>query len=363
MNRLFPLPIYTFIKTAYQSGGISVKGLRNLPSWLLKLILLEPLRWVELTYNRKIERHIIQKDPVFILGFYRSGTSYLHDFLRQDDRFGYHTNFQMIFPDMMLAGERWLTPFFDLVCRTFNLQDPVHRIQMSFRFPGEEDGAMTTSVNPRGSAWGNFFPKIMMSHFPRYGYLENIPESEVEGWKQDYLFLIKKISLAGGGKQLVLKSPPNTARIRHLLSLFPKATFIFIHRDPFEVYASNKKLWKVFNKLYVMGSIKSVDVNGIILDTFAGIMQRYLEQKDLIPEGQLYEVGYRDFIREPLEQIRSMYATLHLGDFGYCEEAMKRYAERQKSYIRLAHDLPAEEEAAVVQKLGPYIRQWGYSLS
>ncbi len=78
MNRIFPLPLYTFIKIVLRNGGLSNKGLRNVPAWILKTTLFEPLRWFELTYNQKVARHILEKDPVFVLGFYRSGTSFMH---------------------------------------------------------------------------------------------------------------------------------------------------------------------------------------------------------------------------------------------------------------------------------------------
>ena len=158
MNRLLPLPIYTFVKIVIRNGGITLIGLLKLPFWLLKTVIFEPLRWLELSYNKQLRQHRITKDPVFILGFYRSGTSYLHEFLTQDERFGYHTNFQMIFPEIMLIGEKWLSPLFNFIFRAFSLTDPVHRGRLSLKFPGEEDGAMTTFINPRGAAWGYFFP-------------------------------------------------------------------------------------------------------------------------------------------------------------------------------------------------------------
>lgn len=360
MNRLFPLPIYTFIKTAYQNGGISFKGLKNLPGWLLKTVLFEPLRWIELGYNKKIEQHRLAEDPIFILGFYRSGTSFMHQFLTQDDRLGYHTNFQMILPEIMLGSERILSPFFDLFCRLFNLQDPVHRIQMSFRYPGEEDAAMTTALNPRGAQWGYFYPDIMLQQFNKYVLFNKIPDTELEAWKRDFLFLIKKISLANNGKQLILKSPPNTARIKLLLSLFPKAKFIFIHRNPYDVYASNKKFWKVTNRIYALGTTKTVDNNAIILETYTKIMERYLQEKDLIPKGQLIEIPYQELIEQPIEKMNEIYQTLDLEDFGYIEDQMNSYIKGQKSYVRLKHELPVQEKETVKQALAPFIQQWDY---
>jgi len=363
MNRLFPLPIYTFLKIAYKNGGITTKGLLNLPGWLIKTILFEPLRWMELAlYNRKIIQHTITKPPVFILGYYRSGTSYLHEFFTQDDRLGYHSVFQMIFPEIMLSSEKILSPILEFICRVFNLQDPVHRIPLSFLYPGEEDGTMTTALSPRGAQWGFFFPEKMNDYFRQYVLFENIPEAEIAAWKRDFLFMLKKISLASNNKQLVLKSPPNTARIKVLLSLFPDARFILIHRNPYEVYASNKRFWKVTRDIYALGGFKAVDTNAIILETYAKTMQRYLQEKDLIPDGQLVELAYDDFIKNPVAGMRTAYETLQLNDFSYCENKMTSFADRQHMFKVLDHKLPPEERKVVSEKLEPFIRYWNYPL-
>tara|TARA_B110000046_G_C13008720_1_gene405657 strand:- start:1678 stop:2769 length:1092 start_codon:yes stop_codon:yes gene_type:complete len=362
MKRFFPLPLYTFIKIASKSGGISFRGLKNLIPWIIKTVIFEPLRWIELLFNRKIKKHKIEKTPVFILGFYRSGTSFTHQLLTKDDRFGYHTNFQMVFPEIMLGSERFLAPFFNFICRLFNIQDPVHRKQLSFNDPGEEDAAMTTSLNPKGAQWGYFFPKIMKDHFDKYVLLDNISESEKEQWKKDFIFLQKKISIASKGKQLVLKSPPNTARVKILLSLYPDAKFVFIHRDPYEVFASNRRFLKVTKKIYALGKNPSVDNDSNILDTYSKTMQRYLSEKDLIPEGQLIEIPYTELVQNPLESVRKMYETLDLNDFSYVEDKLKSYVAGQKSFVQLKHELSEAENKMITEKFEPFIKHWNYPL-
>ena len=363
MNRLFPLPIYSFIKIVSENGGISLKRIQNLTPWFIKTVLFEPLRWIELAkQNKKISQHTIATDPVFILGFYRSGTSYLHHFLTQDDRLGYHSVFQMVFPEIMLTHEKWLTPVFQSFSNLFKIQDPVHRIPLNWKYPGEEDGTMTTSVNQGGAQWGYFFPKMMDKQFRKYVLFEGIAECELEKWKKDFVFLLKKISVANHNKQLVLKSPPNTARIKLLLSLFPNAKFIFIHRNPYEVYLSNKKFWKVTKSIYAIGAYKSVDVNAIILDTYTKMMNRYLLEKNLVPKGQLVEIAYEDLINKPLQSMRTLYETIRLNNFNYCENKMKAFVESEKSFTCLKHEMPAEESKIVTEKLEPFISYWKYPL-
>lgn len=363
MNKLFPLPLYTFIKIVSQNKGIDIHKIKNSIPWFIKTLLFEPLRWIELaTYNQQIKEHEFLKHPIFILGYYRSGTSYLHQCLIQDDRFGYHTNYQMVLPEVMLITEKTLLPVFDFFCRAFNIKDSVHRVPLSFRFPGEEDAAMTTYIDTKGAQWGYFFPNKMMEYFQKYVLFDNISQREFAAWNKSFIYLLKKISVANKQKQLILKSPPNTARIKYLLSIFPKAKFIFIQRNPYHVYASNKKFWQVLQKVYALKGTKSVDVNMIILDTYTQLMNRYIEEKDLIPSGQLVELAYDDFIQNPVDSLRNAYRELYLDDFNYCEEKIKLFTRHQKHFVQLKHKLPEAENKLVSEKLEFFIRRWNYQL-
>lgn len=360
MNRLFPLPIYSFLKIAIANGWFSWKGLRNLPPWLLKTIFFEPLRWAELARNKKIKQHVLSQPPLFILGFYRSGTTYLQQLFMQDDRLGHLSSFQMVFPEIILSCERWMTPWLERLVRLLKIKNHVHRIPLTWNTPGEEDVAMTTFCNPRGAQWGYFFPKKMNDYFKKYVLFEGTTESETEKWKRDYRLLVKKVSMANKGRQLVLKSPPNTARIKLLLSMFPGARFIHIHRNPYDVFASNKRLWKVVQFGYTIGSTKGFDAEPVILDTYAATMTRYLEERAVIPQGQLVELRYDDLVERPVEHMKAIYQALDLGDFGYFEERITRYTEEQKKYEKLQHRLPEEETRLVTERWEPFIRQWNY---
>ena len=363
MNQLFPLPLYSFLKILLKNGGVSPSKIKNLSPWLIKTILFEPLRWAELAaYNHKISQTKLDKHPVFVLGYYRSGTSYLQQLMTMDDRLGYHSNFQMVAPEIMLGTEKALLPVFEWVSRVFRLQDSVHRVPLSFRFPGEEDVTMTTFMHRGGAQWGYFFPGMMAAQFQKYVLFEGITENELNGWKQDFAFLLQKISIANQHKQLVLKSPPNTARIKVLLSLYPEAKFVFIHRNPYDVYISNKKFWEVIRRVYALERCSPETARTIILDTYSKMMQRYLAEKDLIPEGQLIEMPYDSFVQDTLGAMRTVYEQLHLGDFDYCEGRMRTLVESRKDFVPLQHTLPATETAAVNEVLEPFILHWNYPL-
>ena len=60
--------------------------------------------WERLLINPGFKNEAIKNDPVFIVGHWRSGTTHLHNLLCQDERLGFVTTYQSVFPDTLLAG-------------------------------------------------------------------------------------------------------------------------------------------------------------------------------------------------------------------------------------------------------------------
>lgn len=363
MNRLFPLPLYSFLKTVISNGGFSGRGYLHAMPWLLKTTVAEPLRWIELAVTgQKLQKHSIQPPPIFILGYYRSGTTYLQQCFMQDDRLGHLSLFQTVFPELMLCFERIMTPLLEFNARLFRLKNAFHRIPLTWYSPGEEDIAMTGMLSSCSAAWGYLFPEFHQPYFEKFVLFKTDVENEISQWKNDYLLLLKKISVANNGRPLVLKNPPNTARIKMLLSLFPGARFIFIYRNPYDVYASTQRMLQASNKAFALGKTKGVDFNNIILKTFSSLMTRYVEDRKLIPQGQLTELRYEDFITRPVECLRELYSTSGFDDFNYCEKKMKEFTGVQKKYAVLQHQLSAEEIKLITENWEPFIRSWNYTL-
>lgn len=133
-------------------------------------------------------------------------------------------------------------------------QDPVrdsensHKIQM----PGELDTALCSASSQHSYTWGHVFPKTwakwLRTHvlFTEGAYGKN--------WIEEYHFFIRKLSYASSGKRVVVKSPGDTGRVHALLKKYPKAMFVYIHRDPLGVFISNQYLWEVIQGQYSLRS-------------------------------------------------------------------------------------------------------------
>lgn len=359
MNNFFPIPLYSFFKSAYKYGGFSGRGFLHAFPWIVKTAAVEPLRWIELVkYNKKVESYKIERDPLFILGYYRSGTTYLQQMFMQDNRLGYTSFYQTMFPELMLTFEKSMTPVLEKITQTFRTQNHFHRIPFTWHSPGEEDVAMLSLMNAKAAQWGVLFPRRATDTFTKYALFEKISNEEIKKWMDSYLYLVKKISLANQRKTLVLKSPLNTARIKQLLTLFPNAKFIYISRNPVHVFASCKRLWEMIIKKYVLGNYATINLQQIILETYSVTINSYMKDKLLIPQSRLIEISYENFIKKPVEILQQVYEKLELGDFEHCKDAMNKYEHGQKNYRTLEHSLNKHELNTIHDQLNLHIKNW-----
>ena len=71
----------------------------------------EALRLAErVIFEKRIDSTPIQHPPIFILGHWRTGTTFLHSLLAQDTNLGHVSLFQTLAPASFFVGQRTLQP-------------------------------------------------------------------------------------------------------------------------------------------------------------------------------------------------------------------------------------------------------------
>ena len=89
-------------------------------SWILDLF----SRYDQRVYRNRVDAFQIERPPVFIIGFWRSGTTLLHSLLSTNPGFGYVTTFQAVFPNHTLVHQWWLKSLAKLLVKDFLSQEP-----------------------------------------------------------------------------------------------------------------------------------------------------------------------------------------------------------------------------------------------
>ena len=326
----------------------------------LTTLLTSPLRlWETARYGRAIAQTSVHPSPIFIIGHWRSGTTHLHNLLNQDPALGTLSTFQAMAPGFCIIGDKRIKP---LLAKFAHRRYPtrlIDNIPLVFDAPQEDEFALA-SHSPRSFLHGFTFPRHAAEFFSKYVLFDDLSESERGRWIRTYLWLLRKTTLASQGRRLVIKNCAHSARIRTLLELFPDAKFVFIHRNPYEVFLSTMHMHKTVLPRSQLQDITLDRVEANVLQFYTLLMNRYLEARAHIPAGNLVEVRYENLETDPLGQLRMVYGQLGLPRFAEVNGLFRSYIESISDYKKNAYTLDDRVIATVNEHWRMAFEEWGY---
>lgn len=260
--------------------------------------------------------------PVFIVGNPRSGTTFLHRLLSQDDKhFFFFKTWEIIFPAIVQKlfwsiigkmddklGNTLSKTIIEIESRLFEDFNKMHKIGL---FSPEEDDKLTFHIfSCIDLIW--FFPCDEMDRFNYFDESLSLKEQ-----KRIMAFYKKCI-----GKQMVYKKhngsllskgPALSSKIENLYKYFPGCRIIYLIRDPLEVIPSMSSLAKT-----IWGATYCVDKNNSFHEKIYKTLSHYykypLEHLSNKASQTYCIVRYDDLIGNPGNTVRNIYKHfgLHL---------------------------------------------------
>jgi omega-hydroxy-beta-dihydromenaquinone-9 sulfotransferase len=347
----------SWLRLLGDSGGVDRAYIGRLSFVLLMSLLTGPLRLYERArYREVIETLTLPEPPIFILGHWRSGTTYLHYLLAQDRNFGYVSTFQGIAPDLVFVGDRTLKPVFAKGMPPTRIID---NMSIALDGPQEEEYAIA-GISPYSFYHHWTFPRKARDYFSKYVLFQDVPASVIRQWQEIYLTVLRKAALHAGNQQLLLKSPVNTARIRLVLAMFPHAKFIHVYRNPYVVFLSTRNMLQKLLAIAQLQTISLAEIEADILLFYRIMMQTYLAERALIQPGNLVEVKYEDLEAQPLNAVHRVYQSLDLPGFADAEAAFRAFIASQAGYQKGTYELSDEVIAKVNRHWGFALEAWEY---
>ena len=183
---------------------------------------------------------------------------------------------------------------------------------------------------------------------------------EQDRWKRTIQLFLRELTIQQS-KPMVLKSPTHGFRLPVLSSFFPGSRFVIIERNPYEVFASNLKLWKTLLDMYSLESSSSEQIEKFVLAA-------YVIHEDSIAEGTrnltgetVSRVRYEDLVADPLTEMRRIYSELNLPGFEDAQPALQQYVASVAGHQRNRLVLSSAQKSSVDEQWGMLIREKGYS--
>lgn len=278
---------------------------------------------------------------VFIQGFWRSGTTLLHEMLAALPRCAAPQTWQCMNPAAMLA------PFAQPQSRQA-VKRPMDSVQVAPDSPQEGEFALMVMGIP--SLYRGFFDP---RRFP-----ELIPLMQQAYWTEKHSDWIENLEafLYGIGKtaaqqHMILKSPGHLFRIRSLEKRFPLANHVWILRDPVAVWSSNLKMWRAMIQRYGLWNAP------------AGVLEEFLESAlcafaDLLEEThnqggfQRQPVyGYEALVQNPAKVFPSLVDRLNLGPWSEMPHDLQARLLSQPHAVLECKDPPADAPLSLLSRL------------
>ncbi len=316
------------------------------------------LEW--LIFYIPIKRTRIEKDPIYIVGYWRSGTTFLQNLMTRDPQYGWFDPVRTVtFSNCIL-----LKPFLARVQKNL-LKDarPMDNMEYALDLPMEEVFAQATISTQAISHMLAFPDGGNGVKFIETAFIDEQDEEKQREWRKAYDYILKKVTYLYKGKQLILKSPENTCRLGELKRRYPGAKFINIYRNPYKVIMSAVNMFdKEMGLLCLDTPATTETMENVAIDLFARVYKKAIrEMEEMAPEDHI-DICYEDFCKDPMRYMEEIYDTLELPGFEEAKPYLEAYLKTQENYQKNVFSLEPALRDKVNAKLGFYFEYYGFEM-
>ena len=239
---------------------------------------------------------------IFILGFWRSGTTLLHELLAEAPGCGTPQTWQCMNPSTLLMGEPRLGT-------AAAIRRPMDEVIVSAGSPQEDEFALMAMGVP--SVYRGFLdPRRLPDLAPLLE--QSYWEATSPGW-QEILECFLSWCQEKNHQRMVIKSPNHLFRYRALVRRYPLARFIWIVRSPREIWQSNLRMWRAMTLRYGLWKCQGSELEDFLvcaLDSYANLLE------ELYQEGAFLNnpvISYEGLVASPEANLSPLADHLGIG--------------------------------------------------
>jgi hypothetical protein len=257
------------------------------------------------------------REPLFIVGLPRSGTTLLHTLLAADPEHRVPHTWEVMTPSPPTDDNRrqrirratqscnclnWLAP-------TFRRVHP-----LGAELPQECVSLMT--------------PTFLSDQFDTMYYVPSyrawfLRQDLLPAYKFHRLFL-QHLQFRQRAPRWVLKAPTHMFALPTLLSVYPDALFVQTHRAPLEAMASVSSLITILRRVFSK-IVDPVLVCREAIQYWSETLDRFLQERDRLEPSRICDLAFTEIRRDPIAAIRRIYEH-----FGW---PLPREAERRMRVV------------------------------
>jgi len=268
----------------------------------------------KLFYPQLINQDV--KQPIFIVGNFRSGTTLLHRIMAKDPRFTGMKTWEIYVAPSIIQRKlvRWLmginrligNPIEKLIRRfekALHQYSYMHRAGLN---EIEEDGQVFLHIWSTYNLFAFFpFPELVRNYIY---YDEDVPEDQKHLDMDYYQEVLKRHVYANNGKQYISKSPTFSPKVKTIHEKFPDAKFINLVRSPLRVIPSSVSMfsnhWQTYGEPGEAYPGPAKEIMQEQAKYWYLHPHQYLKN---LPNDQYVMLRYKDLVADPKSAIENIY--------------------------------------------------------
>ncbi len=316
-------------------------------------------------FSRRIDATSLPK-PIFIIGHWRTGTTFLHELFSADERFLTPNAMQCMCPEHFLGSR----PVIQILEMLLPANRPMDDIEVRWQAPQEDEFALLAS-GARSPYELFAFPRAHSRALAALD-IESLGHRDQAAWRRIFTRFLKTVTFAqmrmrrikGDDRPpspfILLKSPTHTARLRMLERMFPQARFVHLTRDRHALFASSVSLWRALLATQSLHQAPEKAADGsdfnqaLALEAFDALYANFERDRASLEADRLIDIDYGELTSAPMETMQRIYDFLGIELDEAAEQSLRQRIGAFQTYKATSHRLAPEEEKLVDQHWSHY---------
>jgi Sulfotransferase family len=337
-----------------QDRGLTFIGRRGLRGMLREGV----ARFAALEKTWRNQPEILEtsiRNPVFVTGFGRSGTTLLQNLLLLHPGCRWLRSWEQHLPFPSRPGN-WGTNADPRLARSRKLVERARK-------EAPEINNIHAWDSPE-ECWVLLLAAFGTAQIFIFFGLENMARwyegMNDQDWCEVYRLYKRQLQLLmweQPGTHWVLKSPDHLIYLDRLMGLFPDAKFIQLHRDPKKVIPSACSLICHFQSLF-RKRVDPKEVGRQVIAIFSGGSRRNVMLRKAMAPGSVFDLPYLELAKAPVESVERFYAHAGMEMPSAMKEALHNWKKQNDQRSRPPHKYSLEQFGLTAEQVNSAFEEY-----